>query len=62
MSEGNYVLSFVACGRGVAKKQNSCYILRKAVCPFSDALRIKHTEGNGDANSRTVTIQRRLSL
>lgn len=60
MSKGNYVLSFIACGRGVAKKQNSCYILRKAVCPFSDALRIKHTEDNVNSNSRAVTIQRRL--
>lgn len=62
MPKGDYVLSFIACGRGVAKKQNSWYILRKAACHFSDALRIKHTEGNVFSKSKAVTTQRRLFI
>lgn len=56
-AQRNFVLSFIACGRGVAKKQNSWYILRKAACHFSDAPRIKHTESNVFSKSKAVTIQ-----
>lgn len=50
---------FYCCGKGVAKKQNSWYILRKAACYFSDAPRIKCNQGSVFWRSRAVTIPAR---
>jgi hypothetical protein len=62
MPKGNCVLPFLACGKGVAKKQNSWYILGKAACHFSDVLRLKCSEGNASSKPKTVNNQEKLHL
>lgn len=62
MPKGNHVLSFIACGRGVAKKQNSWYVVRNETCHFSDALRINAVKAMYFQNLKLLPSKRRLHL
>lgn len=57
MPEGNYVLSSVACGKSVAKKQDSWSTLRKRSLSFIRAQTMKCSKSNVFAKTKAVIGQ-----
>lgn len=57
MPKGNYVLSSIACGKSVAKKQDSWSILRKSSLSFIRAQTMKCSKSNAFSKTKAVSGQ-----